>query len=59
MAMGGCREGEVFGLKWDDIQWKDSQIFIKRTFLIMVDFTNQKASALSEELMFPKNFSLN
>jgi integrase len=32
MAMGGCREGEIFGLKWSDIQWRDSQIFIRRTF---------------------------
>jgi len=32
MAMAGCREGEIFGLKWGDIQWKDSQVFIKRTF---------------------------
>jgi integrase len=31
-AITGMREGELFGLKWDDIQWKDSQIFVRRTF---------------------------
>lgn len=31
-AITGMREGELFGLKWDDIQWKDSQVFVRRTF---------------------------
>jgi integrase len=31
-AIAGMREGELFGLKWDDIQWKDLQIFVRRTF---------------------------
>ncbi|NIS70547.1 MAG: tyrosine-type recombinase/integrase [Proteobacteria bacterium] len=31
-ATTGMREGEIFGLKWEDIQWKDSQIFVRRTF---------------------------
>ncbi len=26
------REGELFGLQWEDIQWRDSQIFVRRTF---------------------------
>ena len=32
MAITGMREGEIFGLKWGDIQWKDSQIHVKRTY---------------------------
>ncbi|MBF0467719.1 MAG: site-specific integrase [Desulfamplus sp.] len=28
----GARQGELLGLKWSDILWKDSQIFIQRTF---------------------------
>jgi integrase len=32
MATTGCRAGEIFGLKWEDVQWKDNQIFIKRTY---------------------------
>jgi integrase len=31
-AITGMCEGELFGLKWDDIQWKDSQIFVRRTY---------------------------
>ena len=31
-AITGMREGELFGLKWDDIQWKDPQIFVRRTY---------------------------
>lgn len=31
-AITGMREGELFGLKWEDIQWKHSQIFIRRTY---------------------------
>ena len=31
-AITGMREGELFGLKWDDIQWKDAQIFVRRTY---------------------------
>ncbi|MEJ2067815.1 MAG: site-specific integrase [Deltaproteobacteria bacterium] len=32
MAIGGLREGEVFGLQWGDVEWTDSQIHIRRTF---------------------------
>lgn len=32
MAIGGMREGEVFGLQWGDIQWKDAQVYVRRTF---------------------------
>ena len=28
----GAREGELFGLKWADIDWENSQIEIKRSF---------------------------
>ena len=28
----GARQGELLGMKWDDILWKDNQIFIRRTF---------------------------
>jgi len=28
----GARQGELLGLKWSDIDWKDSQIHIQRTF---------------------------
>lgn len=28
----GARQGELLGLKWSDILWKDKQIFIRRTF---------------------------
>lgn len=31
-ALGGLRLGEIFGLQWDDIQWQDFQVFIRRTF---------------------------
>lgn len=31
-AMTGMREGELFGLKWDDIDWFNSQIYVRRTF---------------------------
>lgn len=31
-AMTGMREGELFGLKWKDLMWDDSQIFVRRTF---------------------------
>jgi integrase len=32
MAITGMREGEIFGLKWGDIQWKDFQIYVRRTY---------------------------
>ncbi|MBI4595010.1 MAG: site-specific integrase [Candidatus Tectomicrobia bacterium] len=28
----GMREGELLGLKWDDIDWRNSQIYVRRTF---------------------------
>jgi len=28
----GCRQGELLGLHWTDIDWKNSQIHIQRTF---------------------------
>lgn len=28
----GMREGELLGLKWDDIDWRNSQIFVRRTY---------------------------
>jgi integrase len=30
--MSGARQGELLGLKWSDVIWKDSQIHIQRTF---------------------------
>lgn len=30
--MSGARQGELLGLKWSDIDWENSQIFIQRTF---------------------------
>jgi integrase len=30
--MSGARQGELLGLKWSDIDWKDNQIHIQRTF---------------------------
>ena len=30
--MCGARQGELFGLKWSDILWKNSQVHIQRTF---------------------------
>ena len=30
--MSGVRQGELLGLKWSDVIWKDSQIHIQRTF---------------------------
>lgn len=30
--MSGARQGELFGLKWSDIDWQNNQIHIKRTF---------------------------
>ncbi len=30
--MSGSRQGELLGLKWSDVIWKDSQIHIQRTF---------------------------
>jgi integrase len=32
MAVTGMREGEVFGLQWGDIQWKDQQIYVRRSY---------------------------
>jgi integrase len=31
-ALSGMRQGEVLGLKWQDIDWEDGQIHVKRTF---------------------------
>ncbi len=31
-AMGGLRMGEVFGLAWGQIRWRDSQVYIRRTY---------------------------
>jgi len=31
-AMSGARQGEVLGLKWDDIIWQTRQMHIQRTF---------------------------
>jgi integrase len=31
-AFSGCRQGELLGLKWKDIDWTASQISIQRTF---------------------------
>ncbi len=31
-VFSGARQGELLGMKWPDIQWKDSQIHIQRTF---------------------------
>jgi integrase len=30
--MTGARQGELLGLKWSDIDWKNKQVFIQRTF---------------------------
>jgi integrase len=30
--MSGARQGEIFGLKWSDVDWKSSQIHIQRTY---------------------------
>ena len=30
--MSGARQGELFGLKWSDVDWENSQIHIQRTF---------------------------
>lgn len=30
--MSGARQGELLGLKWSDIDWKNNQIHIQRTF---------------------------
>ncbi len=30
--MSGARQGELIGLKWSDVDWKNNQIHIKRTF---------------------------
>ncbi len=30
--MSGARQGELLGLKWSDIDWEKSQIYIQRTF---------------------------
>jgi integrase len=31
-VMSGARQGELLGLKWSDINWKNNQIHIQRTF---------------------------
>lgn len=30
--MSGARQGELLGLKWSDVDWKNNQIHIRRTF---------------------------
>jgi len=30
--MSGARQGELLGLKWSDVNWKNNQIHIQRTF---------------------------
>jgi len=30
--MSGARQGELLGLKWSDVDWENSQIYIQRTF---------------------------
>lgn len=30
--MSGVRQGELLGLKWSDVDWKNNQIHIQRTF---------------------------
>jgi len=30
--MSGARQGEILGLKWSDVDWKNNQIHIQRTF---------------------------
>jgi integrase len=30
--MSGARQGELFGLKWSDLDWENSQVHIQRTF---------------------------
>lgn len=31
-VMSGARQGELFGLKWSDVLWETSQIYIQRTY---------------------------
>ncbi len=31
-VMTGAREGEILGLQWEDIDWLNSQLFVRRTF---------------------------
>jgi integrase len=31
-TMSGARQGELFGLKWSDVDWTKNQIHIQRTF---------------------------
>ncbi len=31
-VMTGAREGEILGLQWEDIDWFNSQLFVRRTF---------------------------
>jgi integrase len=30
--MSGARQGELLGLKWSDVDWKNSQIHIQRAY---------------------------
>ena len=30
--MTGARQGELLGLKWNDVNWTDNQIHIQRTY---------------------------
>ncbi len=32
MAICGLRAGETLGLRWTDIQWEDTQIFVRQTY---------------------------
>jgi len=31
-ALTGLRQGELFALKWGDVNWQDSQVHVKRTY---------------------------
>jgi integrase len=31
-AFTGMRQGELLGLKWEDIEWEDKQVHVRRTF---------------------------
>lgn len=37
LMITGCRRGEIVGLKWDRVNWKDSSIHIDTTLLYTVD----------------------
>jgi integrase len=31
-ALTGMRQGEIFGLKWTDIDWVNKQVHVKQTY---------------------------